>query len=811
MQLLVRILPEEIEVEAPERSAMRQSLGARSDLSDSELALLLEMAVEPVHRMPITREGMRAFATHFGPAEAKALEEQVYKETDLRAFAERYGPAEALLLLDSLFAVCGVDGVIDPHEIGRLTRAANDLGIDAMLIGALFRKHDVRHAQGDMRFELVGDRYTIGRDTSCDIPLPDPQVAPRHCELVRVGDRWRIVDLGSGRPTVVNGEPVRSAELNPIDRLRVGSFQLTLDNERKTLTVFGTERFSSLSIRHLKRRIGKTTLLDDVSFTAFSGEVIAVVGPSGAGKTTLLTAISGIAPADSGDVIFDGENFHRLLANDPSLVGNVPQDDVVHAELTVEESLFYSGKLRFPKDVRNSAVQVEVDRVLEELGVEHIRSSRIGNAVTRGISGGQRKRVNLGQELLTRSTRVLFLDEPTTGLDPQTAQEIISLIRQLADQGRIVFIVTHDLSPTVLSMVDHLMVLAPGGRLAWYGPPLEAADYFEVELPDEIFGVLPDQSPEDWSEQYRTGLAWKKYVRTREHLLGLDGVEIRKTRVSRGTRGSRWKQYWTLTRRYARVKRRDTANMAVLIGQAPILAIAMGLVFEGPELGAMFMLALSALWFGASSAIRELITERTIWRREARTGLSVTSYLASKVTVLGFVVALQCFILVGMLYLWLDLGCSTYRFTFPALYGVTFLTGMVGLSMGLMMSAFFRTSEAAIGALPLILIPQITFSGLLVRIKHMGLVGKLISYTIFTRYSFDALLKTGTKMDYPRVPGVFEARCVPQMLYEVGFRSSTRAGDWGIPLFQLLAILTGCMIVMLGITAILTRRAARGN
>lgn len=837
-RLLARILPDE-HVSENARQAMQQAIAARTDLGPAEIDLLLDEALAPEHRIAISEDDLRAFGSRFGAAEEEALRAAVAEELDLAAFADRYGTAEALLLLDSLFAVCAVDGVIDRQEIGRLTRAANQLGVDPMLIGALFRKHDVRHATGDFTFELVKDRYVIGRSTACDIPLPDPQVAERHAELVRTEDGWRIVDLHSGRPTLLNGGAVTSAPLGPDDQLRVGSYSLVLARDSASITVFGVKAFSALSVRHLKRTIGDIPLLDDVSFTVFSGEVIAVVGPSGAGKTTLLNAIAGIAPADSGDVLLDGQNFHGLLANDRSMVGIVPQDDVVHPELTVEESLFYSGKLRFPPGVSAAAIDEEVERVLNELDIVHIRGSRIGDAVRRGISGGQRKRVNLGQELLTRSTRVLFLDEPTSGLDPQTSQDIVSLIRQLADDGRIVFLVTHDVTPSILSMVDHLMVLAPGGRLAWFGPPDQAPGWFGVSSPDEIFARLPDDPPEAWGRRYREGPAYRKFVRTREHLLGLDGVDITApgdavagplgvseaagvseavgdpSRRADGPQKGTWKrsplsQYWTLTRRYARVKGRDTVGLAVLLSQAPILGLAMWVVFPAPDPATMFMLALSALWFGASASVRELIAERTIWRREARVGLGILPYIASKVTVLGALVTLQCVVLASMNYALL--GMAQYGFSWPLLVGVTAATGLVGMAMGLLMSAMFPSSEAAVGTLPLLLIPQITFGGLIVKVKEMGALAKGLSWLMIVRYSFEATIKTGEELTRPaRYGNEREPMKIGGFLFDLGFRNTSGADDMGLPMGVLLGVLLAFFVVFLLGTVVFTSRSREGN
>ena len=362
-RLLVRILPDEIDHDA--RTVVRESIISRTELAEDAVDILLELSLAPENRSGISEGDLRAFGARFGAAEEGALRVAVEEELNLAEFAKQYGAGEALLLLDCLFTVCAVDGVIDRQEIGRLNAAANELNIDQMLVGALFRKHDVRHASGDFTFELTGERYVIGRSNAADIQLPDPQVALRHAELVRTGDTWRVVDMKSGRPTLLNGRPINSAPIDSADQLRVGSYSLQLDVASNTLKAFGLTAFSTLSVRHIKRNIGDIVLLDDVNFTVFSGEVIAVVGPSGAGKTTLLNAIAGIAPADTGDVLLDGQSFHAMLASDRSIIGMVPQDDVVHPELSVEESLFYSGRLRFPADVQPESIQGEVERVLK--------------------------------------------------------------------------------------------------------------------------------------------------------------------------------------------------------------------------------------------------------------------------------------------------------------------------------------------------------------------------------------------------------------------------------------------------------------
>lgn len=808
-QLLARGLPDVVSHDA--YHAMWRALQARTDLDHRRLQQLLDLAISPENRAAIDDSELRAFGARFGAAEAEALRGLVADDVDLKRFAEKHGAAEALLLLDALFSVCAVDGVIDQAEIASLQRSAAELGIDAMLVGALFRKHDLRHAKGDFRFDLDGDRYLIGRSPAATIQLPDPQVALKHAELMRTADGWRIVDLGSGRPTLLNSTPISSAPFRAGDLLRLGPYTLSLDKREKQLTAFGLKAFSALSVMNLDRKIDNTVLLDGVSFTVFSGEVIAVVGPSGGGKTTLLNAIAGIAPADRGSVLLDGQDFHTLLANDRSIVGIVPQDDVVMPELTVEESLYYSGRLRFAKDVPAEAIEAEVDRVLGELSIDHIRGSRIGDTLRRGVSGGQRKRVSLGQELLTRSTKVLFLDEPTSGLDPHTAQDIVQLVRQLADDGRVIFIVTHDVTPSVMSMVDHLLVLAPGGRLAWFGPPEEACAHFGTASCDEIFARLPDQKPAEWSKRYRDSQAFRKYVRTREHLLGLDGVQAQRNEKRAIVPRSAWLQYRTLTGRYAVAKVRDRVGLSVLLAQAPILAVAMKVVFPEPDHAMMFMLVLSALWFGASGSVRELIADRAVFRREHRVGLGALPYMASKVTVLGALVVAQCVLLAGLNWVLLGMYGEPYDYSLVGMTAVTSLTGLVGMSLGLLMSSLFQSSEAAVGTLPLLLIPQITFGGLVVKVKEMSALAKLVSYGMITRYAFEAAIKTGDKLSRPGEYGKDrEELLIEGVLYNLGFRSSG-VDDLGIPLPALMGALAVFLVGFLSIATWVTARQERSS
>jgi ABC-type multidrug transport system ATPase subunit len=806
VRLLLQVTVRGSEELAARRPALLQALAVRTSLDEAQRRTLLDIAAAPEFRAHVEPIEQDAFTSRFGTAAARLLREADEAELDLSGYARAHGSGAALLLLDACFAIFAADGAIEANELRQLEAAATELGVDGVLLSALHARHDPRHAAGTLRFPLRAERIRIGRSAGSDVVLPDPQVASLHCELIRNGASWRVVDAESGRPTVVNGRPVSSAPLDAGDDLRVGPYRLRLDGD--ALQAWGERSFTALSVQNLKRTIGSVSLLDDVSFTVFSGEVIAMVGPSGCGKTTLLNAIAGITPADTGNVRMDGQPFHALLASDQSRIGVVPQDDIVHPELTVEESLFYSGRLRFSPDTSEAEVRREVDRVLEELGIAHIRASRIGDALRRGISGGQRKRVNLGQEMLTRSTRVLFLDEPTSGLDPRAAHDIVRLVRQLADRGRIVFLVTHDLSPQVMAQVDHLLVLAPGGRVAFFGPPNEATSYFRVPTADAIFNRFSDRTPPEWGAAYRSSGAFTKYVATREELVRVQPAAHTPPVAAPATPRVRTPHHLrTLIARYARVKSRDRTGLWVLAAQPPFLALVMAAVFPKPTTSMLFMLSLSCLWFGMSGSVRELISDGVVWKRERRVGVRSTAYVGSKAVVLGAIVVLQCTFLALMTWAIHGLGADPYSFGAAQLVGVASLTGLTGMALGLLVSASFASSEAAVGTLPLLLIPQITLSTLLVGVRNMTPFASWLTWLNPQRYAFDATLKVGEKVDkMSRVPGQWDVTSIPGELYVLGLKGAS-ADDVGVRLPALCAALVLFSLVFgLGAWGLVARR-----
>ncbi len=668
------------------------------------------------------------------------------------------------------------------------------LGIDPHLGSALVRQGDPGRS-----VQVSTERVRIGRASTCEVVLDDPRLAAVQAELVRTDAGWRLISA-TERAAVVDGVSVSSCPVGPQSQIDLGPYSVQIDGN--TLRIEPEGPPAVLEARDLGRAVGGRTLLHRVSFAALGGEVIAVVGPSGAGKSTLLGAISGVAPPQSGVVQLDGVSLRQRLTACPTLVGEVPQDDIVLPELTVEESLRSAARLRMPADTPREQRQIAVNRVLADLGLEPIRGSRIGDPEERGISGGQRKRVNIGQELLTRDTRVLFLDEPTSGLDPKAANEIARLARRLADAGRIVLLVTHDMSDGVLAQVDHLLLMLPGGHLGWFGPPSEATAHFGVRSVAEIFARLADHSPESWARRYGDSESARRWVHMRSRVLAsglLDRAESPPQRPS----PTRLGLLWELTSRYARVKLRDRTSLAVLAAQPLLVALVMELVFRRPTSAALFLLVLSWFWFGMSASVRELIADRVIWRRERRVGVSATAWVLAKVGVLGVAVALQASTLTALVYFGSHL--HGLGFSASALGAAGVLTGWVGMTTGLVVSAAWRRSEAAVGTIVLLLIPQIAFAGMMMPLQETTAFARLCSWLTPVRYAFQLALRCGHRLQYVQL-GEWHERPIAGELYLMGLRPGGADAE-GLGVASLVFILVAIgAIELLATVKLMSRR-----
>ncbi|MFC8126818.1 FHA domain-containing protein [Streptomyces sp. NPDC057302] len=619
----------------------------------------------------------------------------------------------------------------------------------------------------------------IGRAADNDLVIDDLVVSRRHAELRVLADgSYEIADLGSHNGTYLNGQPVDRAPVAPGDIVGVGHRAYCLVGDQLQEYVDTGE--VSLDVQELTVAVdrGRKTLLDKVSFPVGEKCLLAVVGPSGAGKSTLLNALTGLRPADGGTVLYDGRDLYRDYAELRQRIGLVPQDDILHAQLTVRRALGYAAELRFPQDTEKAERRARVDEVIRELGLEQ----RVDQPI-HSLSGGQRKRVSVALELLTKPS-LLFLDEPTSGLDPGMDRSVMHMLRGLADDGRTVVVVTH----SVLSLdgCDRLLVLAAGGRIAYYGPPRDALPFFGFEEWPEAFEAFEGDRDRDWAGEYRRSPFHQQYIVNSSAQPPLpQGAAAPVASFAPPPKAQSWgSQLRTLVRRYAAALGADRTFLAIMIA-LPFVMGAMARALAGSRLtqetamNALLILCVGGVLTGAANAVRELVKERVIYRRERAVGLSRSAYLMSKVVVLGTITVLQAVVLSLVALLGVDLNAPGGEgVLLPPLAEITLavaLLAFTAMMLGLLVSALVRKEEVTMPLLVLLAIVQVVFCGALLKLHGVPGVEQL-AWLVPSRWALGAMAGT-----------IGLGRIVPgELTADPLFRHS--AGVWLINMGMLVAL-----------------------
>ncbi len=548
----------------------------------------------------------------------------------------------------------------------------------------------------------------IGRQPDNEIVLNAPGISRYHASLAYArGARPILTDLGSTNGTFVNGELVtHPRSLSPDDLIFLGGMLLRVDGDQIQWYDLSASRISAWG---LSQEIAGRTILKDVSLAISQREFVGLIGPSGCGKSTLLDALSGLRPATSGSVYINQLDLYRNFAALRRSIARVPQRDILFDALSVERILTYAARLRLPAGTPRAEVRRIVEEVMETVGLEEQYTTPFGQ-----LSGGQQKRLSLGMELVTRPN-FIFLDEPTSPLDPQTAENMMVLFRRLADEGRIVVMVTHRFER--FELMHHVAILTPGGWLAFFGPPHEALTYFGCREPNEIYRLLDYYDPDLLSATFQASPQFQRYVSKRiaeTQELTRTTVQARLPEQAKPRRPKRelgLRQWVHLTCRYLEIKLKDQRHTALLFLQPAFLAALLSLVTRGTlnDANTLFITAIIAIWFGANNAVREIVAEAPIYARERFINLKIPSYACSKFTVLGGLSLIQCALFVGLLIWFGRLSGQDFGLLLLILY----LTSLGGLTLGLFLSALVGTTEKAISTLPLILIPQLLLAGFL--------------------------------------------------------------------------------------------------
>ncbi|BBZ79795.1 ABC transporter ATP-binding/permease Rv1747 [Mycolicibacterium anyangense] len=582
----------------------------------------------------------------------------------------------------------------------------------------------------------------IGRATDNDIVIPDVLASRHHATLIPTPGGTEIVDNRSINGTFVNGTRVDTALLNEGDTVTIGNIDLVFAGGtlvRRTETEAATAT-GGLDVRGVTWTIeNNKTLLDNISLTARPGTLTAVIGPSGAGKSTFARLVAGYTHPTSGTVTFEGHNIHAEYASLRSRIGMVPQDDVVHGQLTVNQALMYAAELRLPPDTTKEDRQQVVAQVLAELEMTKHAETRVDK-----LSGGQRKRASVALELLTGPS-LLILDEPTSGLDPALDRQVMTMLRQLADAGRVVLVVTHSL--TYLDVCDQVLLLAPGGKTAFCGTPSQ---------------IGPAMGTTNWADIFSSvagdpDAAYQRYLQQTGPTPPPPPAE-RPSDIGEPTHTSLLRQFSTIARRQLRLIISDRgyfAFLAVLPFIMGVLSLSVpgtvGFGVPNPMGDApnepgqiLVLLNVGAIFMGTALTVRDLIGERAIFRREQAVGLSTTAYLLAKVCIYAVFAIVQSTIVTAITIAGKGSptqGSLTFLNPTLELFVVMGATTVTAAMVGLALSAMAKSNEQIMPLLVVAVMSQLVFSGGMIPVTGRLVLDQLSWFTP-ARWGFAASAST---------------------------------------------------------------------
>ena len=575
----------------------------------------------------------------------------------------------------------------------------------------------------------------IGRDNTCQLVLPHISVSKCHAKILRESDGYYIFDNDSTNGVIVNNRPISGkVKLHEKDVIVITNSKLIFTSKAIFYCCYKNGISVDASDIVIKRGKGRKSFItcNYVNLNIKPGELVAVIGGSGAGKSTILNAMCGYLEPTQGEVYINGVDLYHNFDSLKKLIGYVPQSDIVYDNLTLHDMLMYTAKLRLPKDTLPSERENAISRAIEIVELPEKKNSLI-----KSLSGGQRKRASIAVELLS-DPNLLFLDEPASGLDPGTERNLMQSLRSMADGGKTVILVTH--STLQLQMCDKIVFMGKGGNLCFYGSYYEALKFFGVSDIVDVYNMITDNA-EHWKKEYEQTKSSSNKMR-----------EV--TPVSSKTKKNRLKQLGVLSARYIKLVINDKQRLLLLLMQAPLLAVLISFVADGKQFeqyemskSLLFALSCSAFWVGMLNAIQEICKERTIMKREYMTGVSLGSYVLSKIFVLGTLCLAQSLLITGVFGIMVGLP-ENGIITLPLveILITTFLTAVASTAMGLFVSSLFTNADRAMTVAPILLMPQILFSGLIFDLEGAT---EFVSWLAICRWSMEGYGTTANLNELP--------------------------------------------------------------
>lgn len=519
--------------------------------------------------------------------------------------------------------------------------------------------------------------------------------------------------------------------------------------------------------------------LQNVNIAEHGGKLIGLMGASGSGKSTLLNVLNGSEKPSSGRVLINGIDIHQEPGKVHGIIGYIPQDDLLIEDLTVFENLYYAARLCFGHYTKEETISL-AERTLLSLGLTEIWNLRVGTPLQKTISGGQRKRLNIGLELL-REPAILFVDEPTSGLSSRDSENIMDLLKELSLRGKMVFVVIHQPSSDIFKMFDTLIIMDSGGFQIYYGNPIEAVIYFRDVInaanksqgscpecgninPEQIFSIIETKIVNEYGRHTNTRKIspgqWYQYFKQRVKLPRIEHV---KEELPVTQEIPNWiKQLRVFVTRDILAKLANKQYLYINVLEAPVLAFFIAFmvkyynVLEGENQYSFynnhnipvyfFMSVVVALFFGLTMSAEEIFRDRKILKREQFLHLSRSSYLTSKVLVLFLISAMQTilFILLGNYIL--EIPITELRY-WLILFSCTCFANMLGLNI----SASFNSAVTIYILIPVLIIPQLLLSGVVINFdKFNPRVGKpvgipMIGEMMASRWAYEAYMVTQFK------------------------------------------------------------------
>lgn len=499
----------------------------------------------------------------------------------------------------------------------------------------------------------------------------------------------------------------------------------------------------NLTYKHRNSDIGLQTM----SFSHRSGELVGVMGSSGSGKTTLLNVLNGSRNPEEGTVEINGINLHKEKKNLEGIIGYISQDDLLIEELTVYQNLFYNAKLCF-NQLSNDYIHKRVLQTLINIGLLEEKDRKVGGVLNQGISGGQRKRLNIALELI-REPSILFVDEPTSGLSSSDSENIIDLLKELTLKGKLVYVVIHQPSSDIYKKLDKLVLLDKGGYLIYEGNPIDALVYFKSNIdhvcaderecslcghvnPEQLFNIIEAKVIDEFGSLTKirktSSVEWNRTFLRKRLVDKNDTTELKIEQ--KVVAKNRFNQFKVFLKRDLLSKISNKQYLIVNLIEAPILALILSFFvkfykneneegysyFENENIPQyIFIAVIVALFLGLTVSVEEIFKDRKILTREKFLNLSRFSYLLSKVSILIILSSIQTFLFVYIGNSILEIK-GLYLEYWLVLFSISSLANIVGLNI----SSAFNSPKVIYVIVPLIIIPQLLFSGVIVKFEKLN-------------------------------------------------------------------------------------------